>query len=300
VWLIWTTYWAVKLYASLFLLELIPDLFSKMYLSTTLYTTFLFVGLTVRTLAAILAIIAVVKYSRGGWNLGIAKMVGAVIVMEAIYLISNIPQAWVGPAVNDFVLIPETTIPALVDALLVPIPLIILAIRLKWPGKIGSAIRWACVAGVIYIMALWVRLTGQWIGTFIQTEKYTTYFGGFPAHGIDYLLNYPLNMLSFILTVIGLPLLAIYLLKISLPAIRNTGARPDIRKIGLVVTLLGAYFMIALFMLYALPDFVGGKAIWSSFFTGHNVDLWIFALPMVGIPLMLRSEDKIERTEQTQ
>ena len=100
-------------------------------------------------------------------------------------------------------------------------------------------------------------------------------------------MDYPLNMLSFVLTVVGLPLLAIYLLIISLPAIKNTGARMNVNKIGLVLTLLGVYFIVAFFLLYALPGLVGEKSIWSSFFTGHNVDLWMLALPVIGIPLML-------------
>jgi hypothetical protein len=53
-----------------------------------------------------------------------------------------------------------------------------------------------------------------------------------------------------------------------------------------VLTLLGVYFIISFFLLYALPGLVGEKSIWSSFFTGHNVDLWMLALPIIGIPLM--------------
>ncbi len=298
VWLAWTIYWTIKLYASLFLLELIPDPLSKLYLSTTLSTTFLFVGLVGRTVAAVLSIVAVVSYFQKGWTQRNRNIVGSAIILEAVYLISNIPQAWVGPDVGDFVLIPETTIPALVDAILLPIPIIILAIRLRWPGKPGTPTKWACISGVTYIFALWVRLTGQWIGTFIQTEKYTTYFGGFPAHGLGYVLDYPLNMASFLLTVVGLPLLAILLLSSSLPAIRNLGATLNARRVGLAVALLGAYFMFALFVLYALPGYVGGKAIWSSFLTGHNYDLWMFALPIEGIPLMFSLVDKNKQVEE--
>jgi hypothetical protein len=291
-WLTWTAYWNTKLYASLFLLAGVTDLFGKQFLSTTLSTTFLFVGLTVRTIAAVLAILTVLRYYRKGWSTGVRNMVGAVIALEVVYLISNVPQAWVGPDVNDFVLIPETTIPAIVDGIILPIPLIILAIRLRWQGKTGSVARWACISGVTYILALCVRYSGQWIATFIQTEKYTTFFGGFPAHGLSYILNYPLNMFSFILTVVGLPLLAVFLLVVSLPAVRNLGAPLDMHRIGLVATLFGVYFMVALFMLYALPGYVGAKAIWGTFFIGHNVDLWIFALPMIGIPLMLGAAEK--------
>jgi hypothetical protein len=291
LWLVWTSYWAAKLGVSLPGIYLVPDPLARLYLSTTLSVTFLFTGLMTRTVAAVLAILTFAIYYKKGWTPGVRKMVGAVITLEAVYLISIIPTAWIGPDVGDFTLIPEATIPSLFEAIFVPIPLIILAIRLRWPGKPGTALRWACISGVMYIFALWVRFTGQWVATIIQPELYTTFFGGFPAHGIGYILNYPLNTLSFILTVVGLPLIAILLLVTSLPSIRNIGARLDMRRIGLILTLLGGYFMVVFFILNALPEYVGGRSIAAMFFAGHNVDLWMLALPIVGVPLML-SEKK--------
>jgi len=297
LWLIWTSYWTAKLSVSLPGIYLVPDPFARLYLSTTLSVTFLFTGLTARTMAAVLAIFAFAIYYRKGWSPAVRKIVGAVITLEAAYLISIIPTAWIGPDVGDFTLIPEATIPSLFEAIFVPIPLIILAIRLRWLGKPGTAVRWACISGVMYIFALWVRFTGQWVATIIQPELYTTFFGGFPAHGIGYILNYPLNMLSFILTVVGLPLIAIFLLITSLPSIRNIGARLDMHRIGLILTLLGGYFMVVFFMLYALPEYVGGRSIAGMFFMGHNVDLWMLALPIIGVPLMLL-EKKDKKTEK--
>jgi hypothetical protein len=298
LWLVWSLYWSLKLYVSLPDIFAVPDPFAPLYFSSTLSVAFLFVGLTIRTVGVALAIFAAYSYFRKGWVSSVRIMVGAVVILEAIYLISIIPTAWVGPDVNDFVLIPEATIPSLFEAIFVPIPLLMLAIRLRWQGKSGTVAKWAALSGFTYILALFVRFTGQWIATFIQTEKYTSFFGGFPSHGIAYVLDYPLNMLSFVLTVVGLPLLAIYLLATSLPAIRNTGARLNAHRIGFVLTLLGLYFIVASFLLYALPWYVGEKSIWSSFFIGHNVDLWMLALPIIGIPLMF-SENGEQQTGQT-
>jgi hypothetical protein len=288
LWLTWTVYWAVKLYSSVPDIWAVPDPLAKLYFSSTLSLVFMLVGLTLRAAGAALAIFTTVFYFRDGWNETVRRLLGVVIVFEAIYLVSMIPTALVGPDVGDFVLVPEASIPAIFEAIFVPIPLLITAARLKWQGKAGTALRWASISAVMYVFALFVRFTGQWIAVFIQTQLYTTFFGGFPSHGISYILNYPLNMLSFLLTVAGLPLLAIFALLVSLPAIRHLGTPLNLRGVGLSLTLLGAYFGIAYFALYALPDFVGGKSIWSSFFTGHNVDLWMFGLPALGIPLMLR------------
>jgi len=298
IWLLWTLYWAIRLYVSLPDMFATPDPFGPLYFSSTLAVPFLFVGLVARTVAAALALFSTYRYYSEGWTSRLRNLIGATVVLEAVYLISIIPTAWIGPDVGDIVLIPEATIPSLFEAIFVPIPLLILAARLRWPGKAGTALRWAGVSGVMYIWALFVRFFGQWVGTFIQTEKYTFFFGGFPYHGLNYVLDYPVNMFSFLLTIVGLPLIALYLLAVSLPAIRNVGARVNLRKIGLVLTLTGLFFMLSFFLLYALPEsVVGGKSIWSQFFSGHNIDLWMLALPIVGIPLMLGSDGI--KTEQT-
>ena len=296
-WLVHTSYWTAKLTVSLPGIYFTPDPFAAGVLSTTLSVLFLFSGLLLRTIAAVLAIVAFAIYYREGWTGRVRTIFGAFITLEAVYLISILPTAWIGPDVSDVVLIPEATIPSLFEGIAVPITLLITAARLRWPGKAGTAARWACISGVLYIFALWIRFFGQWIATFIQTEKYTTFFGGFPAHGFSYVLDYPLNMLNFIITAVGLPLIAIYLLIISLPTIRNLGTHVEMHKIGLVLTLLGAYFMVSFFLLYAFPANIGENSIWKAFFTGHNVDLWMLALPIAGIPIMMRSDNKNKQEE---
>ena len=300
LWLTWTAYWLDKVYVSLPGIYLVANPFSyPLYLSSTLSVTFLFGGLIARNIGIVLAVVCAVMYFSKAKMSRIRSVLAAAVVMEAVYLISIIPTAWVGPNVGDFVLVPEATVPSLFEAIFVPIPLFILAYKLRREGKPGTVTRWACISGVMYIFALWVRFLMQWVATIVQTPVYTnppgqnpSNFFGFPSHGWPYLLNYPLNMLSFILTAVGLPIVAFYLLYSSMPAIRNLGAKVPARKVGLVLTLVGAWFMIAFFLLYALPGNVGAKSIWATFFTGHDVDLWMLSLPIVGIPLMFRADSK--------
>ena len=300
LWLTWTIYWLDKLYVSLPGIYLVPNPFSyPLYLSSTLSVTFFFGGLIARNIGIILAFICAAMYFSKAQKSRIRSVLAAAIVMEAVYLISIIPTAWVGPNVGDFVLVPEATIPSLFEAIFVPIPLFVLAYRLRREGKPGTVARWGCISGIMYIFAIWIRFLMQWVATIVQTPVYTnppginpSNFFGFPGYGWSYLLNFPLNMLSFILTAVGLPLVAVYLLYSSLPAIRTLGARVPVRKVGFALILVGAWFMIAFFVLYALPGYVGAKSIWATFFTGHNVDLWMLGLPIVGIPLAFGSDSK--------
>jgi hypothetical protein len=300
LWLTWTIYWLDKLYVSLPGIYLVPNPFSyPLYLSSTLSLTFLFVGVIARNIGIVLAIVCAAMYFSKAHMSRIRSVLAAAIVMEAVYLISIIPTAWVGPNVGDSVLVYEATIPSVFEAIFVPIPLFILAYRLWREGKPGTVARWGCISGVMYIFAIWIRFLMQWVATIIQTPVYTnppgvnpSNFFGFPSHGWSYLLNFPLNMLGFILTAVGLPLVAVYLLYYSMPAIRNLGAQVPTRKVGLALILVGAWFMIEFFFLYALPGYVGAKSIWATFFTGHDVDLWMLGLPIVGIPLLFRSDSK--------
>ncbi len=305
-WLLYTAYWAAKLTVSLPDIFAVPNPWAPLYFSSTLGVAFLFVGLVARTIGSAFAVYAAVRFFRKGWSSFVRNIVIGVVVLEAVYLFSILPTAWIGIDVSDPILLPEATIPSLFEGILVPLSLLMLAVRLRWPGKAGTTAKWACISGVMYIMALFVRFTMQWIATFVQTEKYTTFFGGFPAYGVSYIANYPLNMMTFIVTVIGLPLLIMYALGLTFDvgasSPEKVWSKENLRKLGLALTLVGVYFAVCLFPLYALPAYVGDKSIWASFFTGHNIDLWMLALPIVGVPMMLNSTtaEKIESKKETE
>jgi hypothetical protein len=35
---------------------------------------------------------------------------------------------------------------------------------------------------------------------------------------------------------------------------------------------------------------VGGWGAWYQWFLGHNLDLWVLSLPLVGVPLLFREK----------
>jgi magnesium-transporting ATPase (P-type) len=143
--------------------------------------------------------------------------------------------------------------------------------------------RWACIAGVAYLVYWWITYFGQWIATFLQPSSYATTY---PGYGIGYLLNYPLNIFTFVLTAVGLPLLIVFFYWTSRGAIKGTAQEFRLRNIGIVLTLLGAYF-ITIVVLFHIFGSVGGSSIWIIFFMFNNPDLWCITLLLVGIPLIL-------------
>jgi len=94
-------------------------------------------------------------------------------------------------------------------------------------------------------------------------------------------------MFSFLLTLIGLPLLAAFFRWSALPTIRENATTLNLRRMGVTMTAFGGYFIL-IFILFVIFGPVGGYSIWNSLFIHHNVDFWWCAtLPALGIPLML-------------
>ena len=129
--------------------------------------------------------------------------------------------------------------------------------------------------GIIFV--LWINNTGNWIGAITRS-------------GIEYVTAYPDHILSFGLTSVGLLALMLY----GVHFIRsswdvNSLAELDMRRVGLLVTGVGLYFLVN----YVMWLFFGTDAKWSTWyawFLGHNLELWMMSLPLVGVPLLFEKK----------
>jgi len=114
--------------------------------------------------------------------------------------------------------------------------------------------------------------------------------------GNGYLTAYPQNMLSFILTTFGLLALTIYTAYFSK---KSSGAKSlqelKLKTIGAIILALGMYFL----WNYLTWIFFGGNYIWSdwyAWFLGHNLDLWMLSLPLLGLPLLFTNNSREENS----
>ena len=87
--------------------------------------------------------------------------------------------------------------PLLVESIVPPIALFILASKLNPDKPQKNAIKWGLITGTIYIFVFWLTNTTLWLTTL-------------DVKGTGYLTSYPENLISFILTTFGLLALAIY------------------------------------------------------------------------------------------
>jgi hypothetical protein len=284
-WLLYSAFWVLHTFSYWWVIPFMHDVFTE-----PAYVSFSF-GMILRVLGVLFAIGAVGSFLGDGWSSRTGKLVMAAAVLEGIYLLSYLPAAGVGPQTHDFVTTIEASYSTVVQALIVPIPLFIMGSKLrKGSSNLSEIFKWGSITGVAYIFALWLRFTVQWIATFVATGADFTFYD--PGAGFGYVTKHPVNMIEFLLTVVGLFVLALVLLWLLLPLIRKTPeVKPNLRGIGLVLTLLGGYFIIII-GLYAVFGPVGGLSLFSDYFHNLNVDRWMAVLPILGIPLMFYGKKK--------
>ena len=299
-WLIFMIYWFIKG------LSWIP-----MSANYTLLIDFLTegagtLGFIFRIGVVSLAIFALVTFLKKKEIPKVMKFVEAALVLEALYFLCFIPSAILGfqtglglagghslPTGESgglwfFV---ETAIPTLAEAIIMPISLLKLRSKLMPSAKFSRVtFKWITVVGVCYLVVFWLTYFTQWIATIIQPASLAS-DPSYAGYGISYILQYPLNMFTFILTSVGLPLLIIFFAWSMQPTLHNSDSPLELRKIGVTLTLLGGYFIIVI-ALFLIFGYVGGASIWIVFFIFNSADLWCVALPAIGLPIILLKNEK--------
>ena len=238
-------------------------------------------GLGFRTMAALVAVITILFFivKKDLSKPELLMSVRWIILGEVVYLLSLFPVLiWFitlnsGASSLGLGSLLETALPVFVQSVIIPIFLVKLFLELNpnRPGK--GAIKWGLIGGTSYVFMFWLNNAGNWISVVL-------------AKGPEYVTAYPDHILSFGLTTIGLLALTLYSIYFSIKSF-GTGSleKLDLRKVGGIITALGLYF----FVVYVMWLVFGTDAKWSSWyawFLGHNMDLWVLSLPLVGLPLL--------------
>ncbi|MBN1357728.1 hypothetical protein JW988_03070 [Candidatus Bathyarchaeota archaeon] len=247
-------------------------------------------GLVFRFIASLIAVATIVFYfaKKGLPESTVFKVLKWILVLEALYWVPLFLSGLMGLMPVDLSgigataglslsLLITTGIPCLVSSIFIPVALFKLAFKLKPNKPPKDAIKWSLVAGTLYVFVFWLNNMGMWIATFLL--KGETYFSAYPE-----------NMFSFVLTVYGLPVLVAFTAYVAGKTIAvgtDTLEKLNLRPIGAVITALGLYFL----WNYLTWIFFGGNHLWSdwyAWFLGHNLDLWMLSLPLVGLPLLFK------------
>jgi hypothetical protein len=240
------------------------------------------VGLIFRFVASLIAIASVIFYFSKGLpsTAKTYKILRWILVSEAIYwlglittTVMSIPGLSGQSVTSPLSSLALSVIPLLVESIVLPISLFIFAWKLNPNKPLKQAVKWGLITGTIYIFVFWLTNTSMWIITLLEK-------------GTGYLTSYPQNLLSFILTALGLLALAIYTAYFTK---KSSGAESlqelNLKTVGAIIIALGMYFL----WNYLTWIFFGGNYLWSdwyAWFLGHNMDLWMLSLPLLGLPLL--------------
>jgi len=241
------------------------------------------VGLIFRFVASLIAIASVIFYFSKGLpsTAKTYKILRWILIFEAIYwlgllttTVMSIPGLINEPVTSMLSSLALNVIPLIVESIVLPISLFILAWKLNPNKPLKQAIKWGLITGTIYIIVFWLTNSSMWFVTLTYQKP------------IGYITSYPQNLLSFILTTFGLLALAIYTAYFTK---KSSGAESlqelNLKTVGAIIIALGMYFL----WNYLTWIFFGGNYLWSdwyAWFLGHNMDLWMLSLPLLGLPLL--------------
>jgi hypothetical protein len=246
------------------------------------------IGLGFRTAAGVTALIAIL-YFVVKKDLPRAKVVYTfrlVVLLMVAYFAFFLPSAIWGFQhssilySNEFFIL-ETGLPCLLKAIVMPFVLTVFFFKLKEKEPAQNAVRWGLIAAVTSTFVLWFDYTSQW-----WSEIY--------LRGTSFIMESRLYAFEFVLTIIGLLFIAVYA---GVYAKQHSAAKTlselNFRKLGIIVSGLGLYFDIIWVLWIMFGDVSGGKlTVWPAFSVLHNVDLWMVALPLAGLPLLLSKRGK--------
>jgi len=241
------------------------------------------VGLGLRTAAGLIAVVTVLFYLfRKDLSKPEALMsLRWIILLEAANFLSLLPSGiWGTTSMNSrfglgFLI--ETGLPCLLESIVIPIVLVKLFFELNPNKPAKGAIKWGLIAGTVYIFVFWFNNSCNWIFQVMQD-------------GTQYVTGYPANILSFGATTVGLLALSIYTAYFTKKyASASSEVKLNLQTVGAIITVLGAYF-VGIYVMWMFLDSVGGWSEWYAWFFGHNVDLWVMAIPLVGLPLLFQKK----------
>ena len=245
------------------------------------------IGLIFRFAASILAFVAVVYYftKKNIAKSTAYKVLRWTVVFEGIYwlgLIATAIYTSIGMMGFGFLSNPTavvilsyvllSVIPTVIEAIVLPIVLFILAYKLHPNKPLKGAIKWALISGTIMIAVFWLINTSIWAGVVM-------------AKGLEYLTAYPENLVSFIITTVGMAALTIYAAYFAKKTSGSTTIQElPVRTIGGIIVALGLFFLWNYFSWVFFAGNVWND--WYAWFLGHNMDLWMLSLPLLGLPLL--------------
>ena len=246
-----------------------------------------FIFLIFRLAASIIALVSVIYFftKKAISKNSVYRILRIVVVFEAVYWLGLASTTYftvqgfarilvnspIDLIINSLVL---SVIPSFVEAIVLPISLLILAFKLNPTKSVKGIIRWSLISGIFYVLSFWLVYTSIWASVIRQK-------------GIEYIIARPENVISFGLTAFGLLALAIYIAYFTYKSkVVQSIDELNLRTVGAILLALGSYFLWNYLSWVILADSQWNN--WYAMFLGHNMNLWMLSLPLIALPLLFK------------
>ena len=247
------------------------------------------IGIALRWIAAVLVLISALTINiKKEVTLSMVKRkVCAALVLEGVNILTLVPAlisgftfAFVGEALWYYGRTPSIVVVLVNGFVSLATLLAILPNLFNLRSKIASnspneeILKWGSITAVAYLFVLWFTYSMAWAASLVPWADRA-------QPGIEILLN-PLDLISFIATVIGLLAIAIYGLKALHPAIKKSD-RLSLKRIGITMTGLGLYFVIMTIIFILLGGYHAHPTVWMEItMPVHNPEFWCIAFIVSG------------------
>jgi hypothetical protein len=258
------------------------------------------VGLVIRAVAGFFAFYAAFLFLWKKENAmpAILGKVRAALLLEGVYFLSLIPStitAFTYYFVNGdvfyfdhtptLILLYVAAIPTLATVTIIPTVLFKLRSKIVKGSPSQDIVKWSCLTAFTYVLVVfWFSYSMAWLGNMVLYER------AMGQYGWSFLLK-PINFASFALTVFGLFLIAMFILKLTLPAIKKLPAKIGLRGIGAIMIAFGGYFIFNLLYFYVTGGYASHPNVWYEMIgPPHNVNLWCLSFVFLGLALLIDSK----------
>ena len=261
------------------------------------------VGCVLRAVAGFFALYAAVLFAWKKENAmpAIRGKVGTALLFEGLYFLCFLPATLAAFTYNlsnenlyyfghtpELILLYVTAIPTLMMVTVVAPLLFKLRSKIIRGASSQEITRWSCLTGVAYLLVpFWLSYSMSWAANMLPFSRAEGQFGW------SFLLE-PINFASFFVTVIGLLLIAISALALTFPAIRKLPHTLGVRRLGVVVTAFGGYFIFDMLYYYLTGGYAAHPNVWYEIIgITHNPNLlWCTTFLFLGLALLTRQKYK--------
>ncbi len=225
----------------------------------------------------------------------VRRKAGVALLFEGVYFLSLIPSAITAFAYyfvdgNVFyfdhtpplILLYVAAFPTL--AMVSVMPAVLFKLRSKVTDNASSLeiTKWISLTAFAYMLVVfWFGYSMAWLGNMVPFERARGQYGW------SFLLE-PINFTSFIVTVVGLLVIALFTLKLTLSASKALAPKMDVRGIGVVMLAFGGYFIFNLFYFYLTGGYSPHPNVWYEMIgPPHNVNLWCIVSVFLGFTFLI-------------